>query len=331
MSSARPTVSEDALRGVVAAATLAPSLHNSQPWRFRVDATGVDLYADRSRGVPVLDPTGRQLVLSCGAALFHARVGARSLGLTPEVTPLPDDDPDHLARIDLRPGPPPDADERALAEAMPRRHTQRQPFENRPLDPALVRSLREAVESEGAWLDVLGHREDEIATALLVDLADRVETADPAYRAEVRRWTHREPGAYDGIPATALPAGPPEGRHSDVRLRDFTVEESAPPARPKPPGTPPDERPTLAILATYGDEPADWLAAGQALAHLLLRATVDGVAASPLGQVIDLPGPREQLRQLLRLGGHPQMVLRMGYGRQAPATPRRPVEEVLDR
>ena len=157
--------------------------------------------------------------------------------------------------------------------------------------------------------------------------ADQAELSNPDYQRELRNWRRTEP-ATDGIPTSALPeAGE---RHTEVPVRDFTAGDPDP-GRPAtdPAATPRDERPALLILGTDADSPTQWLHAGQALSALLLDATTAGLRASMLGQVIDLPATRAQLRTLLRLIGEPQMVLRIGYGPAAPATPRRPLTEIL--
>jgi len=321
------SVDRSSVTAVVEAATLAPSVHNTQPWRFVIGGgDDIELYADRARSLPALDPTGRQLLVSCGAALLHARVGARSLGFDLEISLLPDADPDHLATLTLRPGQPASVEDQELSAATRLRHTQREPFDTRQVDPAVLDRLRAAASREGAWLHVVERRDDQLTLAVLLAQADRIEESDPKYRDELHSWVRPvNTPARDGVPASALPhtAGP--ARHSEVTVRDFDLERTMQEMR----DSTVDERPTVVILGTDGDTAKDQLRAGIALARVLLEGTRAGVVASPLGQVVDLPGPRNQLRQQLNLLGEPQMLLRIGYGAPASATPRRPVSDVL--
>ncbi len=326
----------EAVTEAVSLATRAPSVHNTQPWRFRIGADRVECFADFSRQLPVLDPTRRQLYLSCGAALHHLTVALRAAGYASEVRLAPDADgpaagqgaaPAPIATVLVTAGPPASAGDVALAAAINERHTQREPFADRKVDHSSLTALRHAAETQGAWLAILDSREDQITLAVLLNHADQAELSNPDYQRELHNWRRTEP-ATDGIPTSALPE--PAIRHTEVPVRDFTAGDPHP---GQPPATtsspPPDERPALLILGTDADSPTQWIHAGQALSALLLQATTQGLRASMLGQVIDLPTTRGQLRTLLRLIGEPQMVLRIGYGPAAPATPRRPLTDVL--
>lgn len=308
---------------IVQAATLAPSVHNTQPWRFSSYEDGLDLWADPDRQLAVLDPDGRQLHLSCGAALLHARVAARAHAVDAEPHLLPDPgDPTHLARLRLTAGPDPTADELALAGAILRRHTHREPFDERPVPYALLDRLRSTAEREGAHLSLVTDPDALLELEVLLSNADRVEEADPAYRHELASWMRRAP-AGDGIPPEALPADPERG--SSLRLRDFGDADSGP-TGDEPPAP---EHPAVAVLASADDTPVSWLQAGQALGAVLLLAAQEGVLAQPLGQVTDLAAFRWRLGRAIGLLATPQLALRMGYASSPPATPRRDVADVL--
>lgn len=309
-------------RVVVRAATLAPSVHNSQPWSFTKDDGGLDLYADAARRLPVLDPEGRLVHLSCGAALLHAQVAARALGFDAAPRLLPDHtDTGHLARLDLTAGAPGTAEDHALADAIPRRHTHRDAFDQRAVPPELLAELRVAAEKHGAVLTFVAG-DDLIELEVLLAWADGVEEADPAYLAETAASLRTGPSP-DGIPTAAL-AGDPE-RGSSLRLRDFAHTGSRP-AGGEPPVA---EKPAVVLIVTDQDDPRAWLQAGQALGAVLLRAAQDGVMAQPLAQATDFPAARARLRKTLGLVGTPQMALRLGYAAGTAATPRRDVDDVL--
>lgn len=322
-------------RDIVEQATRAPSIHNTQPWRFvsRTETgteTGtLELWTDPSRGLEVLDPTGRGRHISCGAALLHARLAAAGAGYAATVTVLPDPaEPTHLADLELHAAQSGAAqgEESDLVAAIATRHTSREPFSNRPVPEETVRELRQAAAAEGAWLRIIDTPEDATAVAVLLAHADEVQAADPAYVDELRKWTQRGDSG-DGIPSSAVPLTAPTERGSNYRLRDFVADRE--PDADSPHEPPPVERPLVAVLGTTDDDVRSWIAAGQALGRLLLTATAHGVTASPLTQALEIPATRAQLASELGVIGHPQMLLRLGYGSSGAQTPRRPIEDVL--
>src|SRR5947209_3202935 len=236
------SIDRSVVTAVVEAATLAPSVHNTQPWRFVVGGENtIELYADRERSLPSLDPTGRQLLVSCGAALLHAKVGARGLGVDAQVVLLPDGNPDHLATVTLQPGRPPSDEDQELSAATRLRHTQREPFESRQVDPVVLDRLRAAATAEGAWVHTVERRDDQLTLTVLLAQAEHIEQSDPKYRDELHSWVRPvNSPARDGVPASALPhtAGP--ARHSEVTVRDFDLERTLQEMR----DSTVDERPT---------------------------------------------------------------------------------------
>ena len=321
---------------VVAAATRAPSIHNTQPWRFTASADRLDLHRDRERALPVLDPTGRQQVISCGVAAEFAAVALRAAGVEAEVELMPTaEDPDHLATV--RAGAPCEVApaDAALAEAIGRRHTERAPFLPRAVPEGVLERMQADAGPLGVWVKTVTGSDVELATAFLVSRAEELERSDPEYLAELERWLRTDPAAVDGIPVGAVPEEDPATRPSNWLVRDFVagsrVHHAFLPAG-DPAAPPPEvERPTVVLLGTEGDDRMAWLLAGRALARLLLTATTEGLASSPLTQALDWPATRTRMRARLSLVGYPQMLLRMGY----PATQggtvsqRRPVSEVL--
>jgi len=321
---------------VVEAAIRAPSVHNTQPWRFVAHDDVIELWDDPARALPVLDPVGRARLISCGAALALAEVAAAGLGVSTQTTLLPDASaPDHLADLQLGAPRAPDDSQLALAAAIGRRHTERGAFEeSADLPPETVRALAQAVQVTGCWLRVVGSADDAAAVTVLLARADDLQSHDPAYREELRQWTGRDPDSPDGIPVSAVPSEAPAERGSSYRLRDFDAsrEDQGPQWAGEPPRA---EHPLVVIIGTAADDAAAWLASGQALARLLLTATTRGLAASPMTQALEVENTRARLTSDLSLVGHPQMVLRLGLA--APGSTaavghanRRPVAEVLE-
>ncbi len=317
----------ESLRRAVAQAVLAPSPHNSQPWRFVVRDTSIDLRADRGRALTVVDPDGRELTMSCGAALFQLRTALRAAALDASVERLPDPtDRDLLARVEVRPGALPTEDERALAEAIPWRHTVRAPYLGVELPEDFIARARQDAESEGAWLIALSEDSARVALSALVVEAHHRQWSDPRFRRELASWMRPDASdARDGLfglgdgtgvgehrldpPTTRLLDAGPNGGARDLDLARVS--------------------PLLAILGTDGDSPAHWLRAGEALDRVLLRAESEDVAASFLNQPVEVPTLRRWVGDLAGRGGFPQAILRMGFGPDGRETRRRAVADVI--
>jgi len=331
-------VDEQGWSQVVAAATRAPSIHNTQPWRFVAAPDRLDVYLDTERALPVLDPTGRQQIISCGSAIEFAVVALAAAGHAAEVDLLPGDaDPDRLATVRVT-APREASDEgRGLAAAIDRRHTVRAAFQPRAVPAGLVDRLQREAASFGAWFKPIARSEEEVATVFLIARAEEMEQSDPAYLAELESWMRTDPGAVDGVPVEAVPSDDPQTRPSNWLIRDFVVgqrgEQQLFRAADDPDAPPPDvERPTVVLMGTDDDDRYAWLLAGRALGRVLLRATAEGVAASPLTQALDWPATRSRMQSRLSLVGHPQMLLRMGYPPNTSGqavSGRRPVADVL--
>lgn len=318
----------DALTTAMAeAARLAPSMHNSQPWRFVAGPERLQVLIDATRATPAVDPSGRSMWLSCGAAVLNALLTARANDRTCTASVGPTkEQPDLVATLTLGGTVLATSPELELARAISRRHTVREPFDRTPVPADLVRRLRDAVEGEHAWLAVVNRADEMVELAVLTGHAEAAETADHSYREELRSWL-RAAGtdASDGIPLAIVEPG---HAHSSVPLRAFV--EGADPLATDDDGPPPVERPLLAVVGTDGDSQVDWIRAGMAMQRLWLTATARGLAASPMTQALDHAAFRARLSSVIGLeNGHPQMLLRIGYGVQDHTTGRRPMSDLL--
>jgi hypothetical protein len=329
MSPVAPVTDQDVLLTAVKAATFAPSVHNSQPWRFELRGDSLDVFVDTDRWLHAIDPIGRDLYISCGACIYFARLALRGLSrhITTTLLPTPSR-PEHLATITIVGRDEPSDDERALIRAIPIRYTDRGIYDDRPVPDELIETFRKGVAAEGAWLRPIVGSKDSVEVAMLLAHADDVQQADPNYREELARWSRYDDGALDGISRRAVPTTAVTERASNYRLRDFDVDRRAVPVVDT--GEPPiAETPFVCLIGTAGDDKRAWLEAGQALGWLLLRAAADGISASPMTQVLEVPSTRAELTQRLRLLSHPQALLRIGYGTGRPTTHRRPVDDVV--
>ena len=302
-------------------AGLAPSVHNTQPWQITANDDVIEVRADRSRQLSFLDPTGRQLHLSCGAAVEFARLAVREAGHACAVDVLPEpNDADLIARLQVGEPTAPTADEAALAEAIPRRYTDRGPYDDRAVPAEVTDDIARHAGELDVWLRALS-RDERTALVLILADAETAEAEDPRYAEELARWTTARE-ANEGIPPEATPAWPSD-RVSDVPLRDFTGHGAHPHSGDSTADVPPGvERDTVLVLGTGQDDPGAWVSAGRALGWALLRIAAAGLSAQPLGQAIDLATGRARLRHELGLVGHPQFLLRVGYGAGQPATQR---------
>jgi hypothetical protein len=315
-----------AVRRAAVRATLAPSVHNTQPWRFVLGPDTLQIHADWSRQLRVLDPRGRQLLVSCGCAVFNARVALAAAGYEATVERFPDPaQPNLLARLTL-PGHRVDhVPVGVLDSVIESRHTNRRRFANEPVPGDIVAELIAAASDEGAELVAITQPEHRLATARLSQQADQIENADPGYRAELRAWTSDDLRRLDGVPAMAVPhVG--AGAHDDLPIRDFDTRGMG----WLPTGTRSSSDQCLLLLGTLADTPAAWLRAGEALERVLLEITRRGYAASPLTQVIEVAATNSRLRAELQLGMHPHVLLRVGRAPTTPATRRRRLVSMLE-
>ena len=306
------------------AAGQAPSLHNTQPWWFRIRPDTIELHSDPGRRLPVTDPDGRERRMACGAALYNLRLALHGAGLRPLVTTFPDrDDPDLIAVVRHGGARAPTPEQLSLLRAVPHRRTNRRPF----TDIAIARSDRHALHrsalEEAGWLYIVDDHRRRARVRELAFSAHRTQMADPDFRAELGRWTATSAGRHDGVPAAS--GGPLPQPHEAWTLRDFT-------AGARPTRTPVEyieEQALITVLSAHLSGPHGDLQAGQAMQRVLLTATARGLSASFVSQLVEVPAAREELRRLVAATHPPHAVLRIGYGRPVPATPRRPVADLL--
>ena len=305
-------------------AVLAPSVMNTQPWRFRVvSAPGgeaaAELYVDRARQLVHIDPDAREAVISCGAALFTLRLTARHYGFSTVVSYAgPEEDPDLVATLRLAGPSRASATEEALFRAIKARHTNRDPYANLDLPTGLISDLTEAAGHEDAHLHVLTSEAEKGTLADLVAEAIRTQGEDEATVNELRAWL-RPVGdrRSDGVPDDVQGGWDRLSYlHTDARSLATAARRLA------------FEAPALLVLSTDRDGRHDWVRAGQALQRILLLGASHGLAASYFNQPTELPGLRERVSGLAG-AGHAQLIFRLGTPIEAEGTPRRNVSAVL--
>jgi nitroreductase len=307
------------------AAGYAPSVHNTQPWRWYVSEHSLDLHADRARQLRVTDPDGRLLHLSCGAALHHARVALAAEGWQAIVVRLPDDaNHDHLARVrlDTFVGVSPAA--MRLYQAALVRHTDRRPVADVPVPQEVLVTVAASMSTEDTHLHLL-HADQVVELAVAANAAQRMEAADPAWRQEIMYWAGGSRAGGTGVPDYVIPAEQPQ---TTVPARDFGE-----------PGTLPvsvehDRQAVYGILYSERDDALGWLRGGEALSLAWLTATELGLSVLPLSGATEVAATRRVLARLVADLGHPLLVLRFGVAdpdRPGPAhTPRMPTSQIVE-
>ena len=325
----RREVMSELLAKAVSYGVLAPSSHNTQPWSFHLTWDGLEIVLDRSRILPNADPGAREMIISCGAALQNIRIALRHWGYAAKVEILPHaSTPDVLARVEIGGRRNRSRLNDLLFAAIRERHTNRAPFLPAQVSRRLIAAMRSAAELEGACLH---QTTDAVLRPIVADFVaegDRRQWMNPAFREEIASWMRPNSGPFrDGLPgylfgmsdfvarlAPAVMRRVPLGRSEARRDRSLALDA-----------------PLLVALATTGDTPRDWMAAGQALQLVLLVAAAHGISASFLNQPLQVPAIRARFRTALGVSGFPQIILRMGYATTSLTTPRRDLSEVLDR
>jgi nitroreductase len=316
------------LNAALELAVRAPSVHNSQPWRFRVGASTIELWADLDRQLPATDPDGRDLLMSCGATLHHLRVALTALGWLPVVERLPGpSEPEHLATIQVIARVPTHED-LALAVSIPRRRTDRRGYSSRAVTDECLDTMARFAAAEGSLLRVVRSVDARAMLVSAIAQADMLQRANPSYVYELARWTGNRDGNRDGVPSANVP---PKAGYGDLPVRQFSTAH----LHGDDVGSAHDGAGTLVVLGTLDDDRISRLRAGEATSAVLLAATRLRLATCPLTQPLEIPEIRDIVRaRVLDHAMIPQMVLRVGWpddhAAAIPATRRRLVSDVMD-
>jgi hypothetical protein len=286
------------------------------------------LYADGSRQVPATDPHGRDLLISCGAALNHLLLALMSLGWDARVRRMPNPArPGHLATVEPFPHNASSAQD-DLAAAIPHRRTDRRRFSSWPVPPELIGEMLELAHVYGVGIEAITEPALAWKVFRAITTAAGQQAADPTYATEITAWSGRGTESDDGVPAASAPA--PQHTPGQMPLRDY-----ARPTLTQPSGTGEPENATLLLLTTPTDNAMDWLRAGEATSAILLTATRHGLASSPLTQPLEVDDTREFIRSRVTTAhsAHPQILLRIGWApagaEQLPLTPRRSLDDIV--
>jgi hypothetical protein len=323
-------ITSENLTAVIEDAVWAPSVHNTQPWWFGTRQQGLEsmisLHSDIERRLDIADPQGREMLISCGAALFTLRLSVMRQGRVPEVTLLPDPDrPGLLADIRFGPIAPVTEEVRRLYRQIRTRRSHRGAFTDQPVDAPLLTSLAAQARTEGAELHIMTGP-TRVALGALTEVAEQIHHMNPAHVPELARWAP-PPGSRraDGVHEIAYPRAP-EHTEPHYPMRDFAQghdwgSDAGHDVRPGATGV-------VLLLTTRGDDRADWLATGQALQRVLLRASADHLSAAFHTQPLEIPELRDFIRERFCGGACPQVMFRVGRTEDELRTVRRPIDQM---
>ncbi|WP_027499508.1 Acg family FMN-binding oxidoreductase [Rhodococcus sp. UNC363MFTsu5.1] len=312
------------IQSAVDLACRAPSVHNSQPWHWRYSSGRLDLFSDRTRLLPSTDPSGRQLHISCGAALHHVEVALTSLRWRSDIDLLPEPSlPRLVASIRCHRDATPRSHDFDLVSAIRHRRTDRRPFDPVSAAAGPVEGLADPVGRFGVALTVLAP-EARTTLAAATDASAAARRYDSDYQAELHWWAgHSLP--TEGIPPDSLATSDESARVSIGRAFPHPGRQESTPR----PGV---DQSTVLMLSTDSDTAAAWTRCGQALSAVLLEATSRGMATCPLTHLTDVERSRDMIAGLAPHGGFPQVLLRVGSVTSPPPaghTPRRSTADVL--
>lgn len=316
---------------------LAPSILNTQPWRFEITPDGIAVFADPSRRLPVTDPHGREMMISCGAALFNIQLAMRSFGCSYSVERAGQgDDPHLIATISVKGNAPASEEACRLRDAIVLRRTYRGPMETGAPPAELLKTLVDEARREGAEITFADEMDRKWRIARIVEDAERQLLDNPAYRQELSAWIQSRIGEAESQGSERLtrlaghtpvvPAQPDLSRPSSADAgRRFSEGE----AGRAPSKAPVGRAPVLALLTTDGDTLDKWVDAGAALQRLLLVATTAEVFASFFSPPTEVPAVRPKLAESFAVDGMPQVLLRLGFAARCAPEARRPVRQVI--
>ena len=318
----------DQLEFLLGYAILAPSPYNTQPWLFRLMSKEVDIYADGARSLRIADPDSRELVISCGAALFNLKIATEYFGhqYHVELEPNPNNS-DLLARFRLDLNAKTSSEDVLLFQAIKKRRTNHHPFLDKPIPTELIDQWAEAANKEGLWFCAVQDEENRRKVASLVAEADRILWHNKLYREEIARWSRAKLYEHaDGFPSSVLGIKPWLSFAGKTLMRNFdrgagmaTMDQDLV-----------LHSPILVVLGSEKDDLRSWMHVGEAMQHILLSACFEDVHASFLNQPTEVPEIQTQLAELLGLPSFPQVILRLGYSDiTVDPTPRRSVKSTL--
>lgn len=310
---------EEKLQFLLGYAILAPSSHNSQPWKFNVSGDEIRLYADKTRWLNVADADQRELHISLGCALENLLVAAEHFGYSYDVTYLPGEE-DLIAVVKLAqvqaPGGQPMRDPR-LFDAILTRHTNRKPYEDRAIPESALQMLQNQSADEDIQLYLTSDKNAINRFGDLVLRADKIQYGNPDYRSELGFWLGQGVMGPTGIQAKIA--------QLYIVLFDAGMEQTRVDAELV------NSTPILGFISSSENDRISQVKAGQLFERVWLAAEAEGVRVHPMSQALEVPETKAELTEMVpEKGLYPQQTFRLGYAEAEEGhTPRRPVDDVI--
>lgn len=317
--------SQDQLKFIIGYAVLAPSTLNTQPWKFKVADEKISVFADKSRRLPVIDPQDRELIISCGAAIANIEAALTNFGMTYRLNFFPNPkDENHLMDIVILGKKIVRDIDKKLFKSILLRRTNRFPFEEKELDGLVLQRLTNIVSEEKVKLHLIKHYRTLLTK--IINRGDKIQSGNQEFCNELSQWVHPERVENpDGIPGYAFGAGDMLSDSGPFYIGNLnTGNLQAARDRNLIKGSP-----ALLMIETKTNTVKDWLRTGIAMEKMLLLATSEKLSASYLNQPLEVSDLYQEIITRMNLKGFPQIILRVGYGKEVKPTPRRSVEEVL--
>ena len=310
-------------------AVRAPSHQNTQPWKFRINATSLDVMIDRERTLSFVDPNFRELIISCGAAVQMIEVAARFFGFAPLVTLLPyGSDADWLARIELKNDYQTTTQDKEIFKAIKLRQTNRRWFENSQVNDSVLQECLTYAPKNATTLRFSNDKHLKTEFASLTALAVRMQFSEPWYRLELAsNFSSKLSSRKDGMSSYGFSPRQLPTPINKILFQSFNMGKQVSVYNQQKIQT---GSPALGVFSSPQDEKNDWVNIGRSLSHTLLTLTSHGFCVSYMNQAIQVESLRLNLKKLLKIDGIPQLVIRIGKADSVVPTARRAVDDCLD-
>lgn len=303
------------LKHLINYAVLAPSTHNTQPWLFRVSDRTIEVFADRSRALAVIDPDDNGLIISCGAASGMLAKALSAVGFRFHVTHLPDaNESDLISRFHMEDLGPPETEWKVTLNAIRLRRSVRAGFKNRILSKKSLTAIRNTPPSQDCHVNWIDSAEIEKAILESILMAEKDRQFDKHYARENATWTHpMRVRSRDGVPAHMEKMPSISQLWAPIESESHSSEKTT----------------LVGLVETFGNRPIQWVRAGFTLASTLVQASKYGLNAAIINHPLQTPTVQAQIETVVKPGNTAQIVIRMGVAERAPSTPRRSLVDVM--
>ena len=311
------------MRELVRYATLAPNGHNTQPWKFAIKQSAIEIHPDFTRHLPAVDPNERELWISLGCALENLIVSARAIGYEPEVTYPATADFIHIGLTTNTP------QGGAMFDAIPLRQNTRSEYDGQPIKSADLDEVQTIPLEPGVALHFVSTPADIEKVLENVNQGNLIQYADQAFVGELIHWLRFNKkealASLDGL--YLLCTGNPE---MPGWLGKMVVAGTKPQGQADADAKKLRSSPGAVVVVSESEDKTAWVRTGQVYERMALKMTSLNIKSAFLNQPIEVAEVRSQFQNAMGLGtALPQLLVRFGYADAMPRSIRRPVNDVL--